>query len=91
MCNLEQILEQLEHTSCRRQFKERNYEIDKESLEQQTPKVIPFKTKHEIDLAVSGPQQGEQYHLTWQSAGRFQLDLSSTGKQKAGVCGCSCP
>lgn len=36
MYNLEQILEQLEHTSCRRQFKERNYEIDKESLEQNT-------------------------------------------------------
>jgi len=34
MYNLEQMLEQLEHTSCRRQFKRRNYEMDKESLKQ---------------------------------------------------------
>lgn len=67
MCNLEQVLEQLEHTSCKRQFKERNYEIDKESREQQTPKVIPFKTECETGLAVSGPQQDEQDNLTWQS------------------------
>lgn len=43
MHNLEQILEKLEHTSCRRQFKERNYEIDKESLGQQNPESHSFQ------------------------------------------------
>lgn len=43
MCNLEQLLEQLEHTSCKRQFKEGNYEIDKQSLEEQTQKSFLSK------------------------------------------------
>lgn len=41
----EQILEQLEQTSCRRQFKVRNSETDKESVEKQTPEIHSFQKR----------------------------------------------
>lgn len=41
----EQILEQLEQASCRRQFKVRNSETDKESVEKQTPEIHSFQKR----------------------------------------------